>query len=396
MALPGFEFKRTINLLQLLFLLTSSCYSLQWPTFLPVRRSGRSIDLGPVDEVAKLFSYPNHHCPVIHSPHRQRLEDTVEHYLRQSLLRQTATTSTPPQPASLTPPFRVFRRFGRIRLRLPRTPESQKQATALAQFLSLGQTAYNASQAVHADGKWEYNWRFLLPLGVPLPPPPGSVVQLLHFPPDYVLLRDQDHYSSRTIRRWQRILEWNTQNNTIAPPPQQIILDLVPIAAPATDGPRLSSVYEYYNDYRWELLRLYTEQGRSPVVAFGAPVRRWIQEQQPPTSSSRQRFWNVLDLVPLRIPTNTTTTTPVLIANHPSYFYRALQNMSPEKRRQVLVQDLIVGRWQVQMMSKQRGRRRRTTTHEQAQSELRAAKRYWKERPELVQEILEYEQLWAK
>ena len=65
----------------------------------------------------------------------------------------------------------------------------------------------------------------------------------------------------------------------------QTILDILPIAAPLRDGKNFEGVYEYYQEYILELLKLWVIRKKEnheaappcPIVAFRWPIRQWIQ-----------------------------------------------------------------------------------------------------------------------
>ncbi len=134
---------------------------------------------------------------------------------------------------------------------------------------------------------WRYNWRFFLPHGVAMTK--HYTVQLLHFPPDTVLMVQQNYLAAATTERWAELLEENGAAKTDVERFQNII-DIAPIAAPHKDGEKLSGdksckkckgVYPHFNDYIKALLELWLPlpaPGRSrPLVAFGGPVRDWLK-----------------------------------------------------------------------------------------------------------------------
>src|SRR6185436_7545714 len=135
------------------------------------------VDLGPRSAVAPLFSYPPNCHEICFLT--QTLEDTVRLYIRSSLDRDLFHTST------------VAVRVDNDRVLVELTGAAAvPYASMLPRFLAISQLALDASLEINDDKKWRYNWRFFLPLGIAMAR--HRTVQLLHFPPDYVLSRDQD------------------------------------------------------------------------------------------------------------------------------------------------------------------------------------------------------------
>ena len=179
-----------------------------------------------------------------------------------------------------------------------------------------------------------------------------KTVQLLHFPPDYVLERDQDYLSAHTTLRWAELLVENGAKLSETARYQNIV-DIAPIAAPSNAGADLEGVYDKYDDYIKALLNLWLPRKDTtvrPMVAFGGPVRGWLKKQYG------------LDLCVLDLgaaPISASINAPVLAANHPSFIYNFIKSLkddpnTPEDERivatmRVMQQDLVAARWQVQM-----------------------------------------------
>lgn len=73
--------------------------------------------------------------------------------------------------------------------------------------------------------------------------------------------------------------QWRTAGTH---PAYQTIIDIAPIAAPASAGSALEGVYGYFTSYQRRMVsELSGGSGdtRLPMVAFGAPVRSWITQQ---------------------------------------------------------------------------------------------------------------------
>jgi hypothetical protein len=295
------------------------------------------VDLGPKAAVAQLFSHPPNCHEICFLP--QSLEETIALYIRSSLARDLYTDSTV-----------VVRAEGKRVLAEISGEAAAPYAAMLGPFLAAGAQALGASQDVHKNKKWRYNWRFLLPLGLSMAR--HRSVQLLHFPPDYVLTRDQDYLSASTTMRWAELLIVNGVPARDVPLYQNII-DIAPIAAPSDDGKNLDGVYIYYAEYVVALLKLWLPTPDSvtkPMVAFGSPVRDWLKSHY--HAKMKVLSLETIAITPeLRVPT--------LAANHPSFIYNAVSrlkddpNTPADERMPVLMrimqEDLVAANWQAVM-----------------------------------------------
>lgn len=294
------------------------------------------VPLGTVQDVRNLFSYPNN-CHTICFLN-QSLEETVCKYLTSSMHRDGFIDS------SVTVQIDSSGVVAQIK-----GDAAKPYAELLPQYLACGTLALSGSRRLHTQGKWRYNWRFFLPHGVAMTQ--HRSVQLLHFPPDYVLQRDQDYLNAHTTLRWAELLIENGADSQTTVQFQNII-DIAPIAAPSDDGKNLDGVYTEYTPYIKRLLELWVPVtgGFRPLIAFGGPVRAWLKEQY-------KLDLSVLEIGRLRL--NTDLSVPVLAANHPSFIYNAVKRFSddpktPEDERvaltmRILQQDLIASAWQVEM-----------------------------------------------
>lgn len=295
------------------------------------------IDLGTVEETKILFSYPNNCHEVCFIA--QSLEDTIKHYLSTSIRRDGFVSTD----------IEVQERDGHVFAKISGDAAST-YAVSLRPFLDAGMLAYRGSVNVHSAGMWRSNWRLFLPLGVAMTR--HRTVQLLHFPPDYVLQRDQDYLAARTTRRWAELLAENGVESDEIPRFQNII-DIAPIAVPSSDGRNLEGVYGYYSDFLRALLRLWGRDPNGiarPIVAFGFPVRKWIK-------SEHGLDLDILSLTTLELSGDLRA--PTLATNHPSFVYNAAQRLdgdpnTPEDERlgvllRIMQQDLIAARWQAMM-----------------------------------------------
>ncbi|MBV4524284.1 hypothetical protein KVG88_29880 [Pseudomonas sp. SWRI74] len=259
-----------------------------------------NLKLGSTERVTRLFAYPNN-CNVI-CFRNWTLEQTVEHYLTQSVQRDGYSDA------------KVLVKTDNQQLYAEITGVPKTYEKPLAALLDAGDLAYNGATKLNADGKWAYSWYLFLPLGMALEN--RRSVELLHFPPDYSLTQAQDYLRSATTDRWATLL---TVNGVPAEqtPGYQTIIDIAPIAAPSNAGKDLEGVYGYFKDYQTTMVKqvsLNASGDPLPMVAFGTPVRNWIKEQYGPTV-------NVLSLV--YISPNEGVKGPVLGANHPSYIWYA-------------------------------------------------------------------------
>jgi hypothetical protein len=295
------------------------------------------VQLGPVAIVRNLFSYPNN-CHTICFLD-QSLEETVTTYLLASMKRDGFTDSI----------VKVETATGNV-FALISGSAAQSYADMLPKYLAVGQLGLDGSRALLSQNKWRYNWRFFLPHGVSMAR--HLSVQLLHFPPDYVLERDQDYLLAHTTLRWAELLVENGADPATTAQYQNII-DIAPIAAPSNDGKNLDGIYGEYTPYINGLLNLWcpaSDGGFRPLVAFGGPVRSWLKEQY-------NLDLSVLELSRLEL--SAALKIPVLAANHPSFIYNAVKRLeddptTPIDERvaigmRVMQQDLIVAMWQVEM-----------------------------------------------
>lgn len=295
------------------------------------------VQLGSTERVTRLFAYPNN-CNVI-CFRDWTLEQTVEHYLTQSVQRDGYAKAK----------VQVTIDNDKVYANIDGVPKSYGQP--LKALLDAGDLAYNGASKLNSDKKWSYNWYLFLPLGMALEN--RKSVELLHFPPDYSLTQAQDYLESATTDRWATLL---TANGIAAEqtPAYQTIIDIAPIAAPSNAGSTLAGLYSYFNDYQTTMVTQVTQTASGaalPMVAFGAPVRDWIKAQYGPTV-------NVLGLA--TITTGSGVKVPVLGSNHPSYIWYAADKDSYDGDEakadaaglKVMGQDLSASCWQAGMGSK--------------------------------------------
>ncbi|ROM93919.1 hypothetical protein [Pseudomonas brassicacearum] len=295
------------------------------------------VQLGSTERVTRLFAFPNN-CNVI-CFRDWTLEQTVEHYLTQSVQRDGYGTAK----------VHVKIDNDKVYASISGVPKSYGQP--LKALLDAGDLAYNGASKLNSDKKWSYNWYLFLPLGMALEN--RKSVELLHFPPDYSLTQAQDYLESATTDRWATLLTVNgiAVEQT---PAYQTIIDIAPIAAPSNAGSTLEGLYSYFNDYQTTMVTQVTQTASGaalPMVAFGAPVRNWIKTQYGQTV-------NVLSLA--TITTGSGVKVPVLGSNHPSYIWYAADKDSYDGDEakadaaglKVMGQDLSASCWQAGMGNK--------------------------------------------
>lgn len=295
--------------------------------------TGARVDLGDSERVARLFAFPNN-CSVI-CYRDWSLEQTAEHYLEQSLERDGYASAK----------VRVHRGGDRLTAEFSGVPDAYGKH--LTNLLAAGDLAFDGASKLNSDGKWQYNWYFFLPLGMALEN--RKSVELLHFPPDYSLTQTQDYLESKTTDRWATLLTENGVPNEQTPA-YQTIIDIAPIAAPANAGSTLEEVYGYFSDYQTRMVAQLTAGNGTPLpmVAFGAPVRNWVNQQY----NANIGVLGLDEITPAP-----GQNVAVLGANHPSYIWYAADpaNYGGDQQKadaaglQVMGQDISAACWQAGM-----------------------------------------------
>jgi len=316
-----------------MFKLTRLSFTLAALTLSAVVQADVEVPLGTSQRVTQLFAYPNNCSVICFRP--MTLEQTVEHYLNQSLQRDGYSRA---KVSVKTDQGKVLATFSGV-------PDSYGQP--LTRLLNTADLAYQGASKLNNDGKWQFSWYLFLPLGMALEN--RKSIELMHFPPDYSLTHFQDYLESATTDRWATLL---TANGIPAPqtPEYQTIIDIAPIAAPSTAGKDLEGVYSYFAEYQGRMVKELSQQagGSLPMVAFGAPVRSWIKQQYGQTVG-------VLGLA--QISPTEDSKVAVLGANHPSYIWYAANpdtydgdaQKADEAGLKVMGQDLSAACWQAAM-----------------------------------------------
>lgn len=296
-----------------------------------------NVKLGSKERVTHLFAYPNN-CNVI-CFRNWTLEQTVEHYLTQSVQRDGYAAAK----------VAVHNDNDVIYADITGVPDGYDKP--LSALLDAGDLAYAGASKLNADNKFAYNWYLFLPLGMALEN--RKSVELLHFPPDYSLTQAQDYLFSATTDRWSELLTDNgiPKEQT---PAYQTIIDIAPIAAPSNAGKDLENVYSYFTDYQTNMVKQLTQSAAGtslPMVAFGAPVRAWLKQQYNVTVP-------VLGLASISPAGGQSVA--VLGSNHPSYIWNAAdksnyggdETKADEAGLKVMGQDLSAACWQAGMGQK--------------------------------------------
>jgi hypothetical protein len=306
-----------------------------------------TVDLGARDDVAALYSVPNNCAEVCFRPKLSSLTDTIEKYLGDSLSRDGRGATT----------VRAFESGGRVSVKLE-GDGANDYAKILPTYLDSGRLGLKGARELLNPGSdghipWRFNWRFFLPHGVAMTQ--HDTVQLLHFPPDTVLMVEQDYLAAATTKRWADLLKVNGAPEDKVDRFQNII-DIAPIAAPHKDGTKLEGVYSHFDDYIKALLELWlplSAQGSSrPLVAFGSPVRQWLK-------SAYQVELKVAKFGVVTLGSGLKVN--ALGANHPSFIWAAVKYAKDnpftprdeplDLAMKIMQQDLVAACWQVKMVS---------------------------------------------
>jgi len=299
------------------------------------------VTLGSVKDVAAFWTFPNNTSGVDYFPD-QTIENTIAFFLNASLRRDGITVDS----------IKIQQEGDSYNLYLS-GPNIAGFATAVEQFVSAGMTALAASRAINTRGVWNPLWRFMLPVGLAMLN--HRCVELLHFPPEYVLERDRDYLLANTIIRWGECLTLNGADTDLIDQ-YQTTIDIAPVGASSNAGSAIEATlgdYSDYSSYINALLLNWTtiskeNVGVKPLVAFGSPVRRWLHQTYLPDRPSLR----VLDAGFITIAGRSI---PFAIANHPSFFYDAIENkdavppLNYDQLAEIMRQDLVVARWQVLM-----------------------------------------------
>jgi hypothetical protein len=294
------------------------------------------IELGSESLTKELFTYPNDgHA-------NQSLSDTIKLYLGDSIRREGLT--------NIAVTAQVSAQRCAIEIEVGDQNTAKEIEGRYQAFFDTGKTGQQLADAFQHSGKWDASWRFLLPLGLPLAF--AKAVEIMDFPP-LTLINNQDYLKSKTTSRWWELLILNgvTESEKAR---YSCILDIVPVAAPASDGQKLklSGIYDGpFDPYGLAMLQLLTKTQNSeirPLIALGLPIREWIL-----------RLWKlnlkVLDVGTIKLQSGAVCN--VIATNHPSFFYYAVHsNKGPGSAEKnlaaglaVMKQDVVCAAWHAEM-----------------------------------------------
>jgi len=296
------------------------------------------INLGSAKDVTAFWTFPNNTSGVDYFPD-QTIENTIAFFIKASLRRDGIGAD------SIT----IEQEGDTYTLYLSGTNIAEF-AAELDRFISAGMLALKTSRAINTRGTWNPVWRFMLPVGLAMVN--HHSVELLHFPPEYVLEQDRDYLLANTLIRWGECLILNGADADQIDQ-YQTTIDIAPIGASANAGSAIEAALGDYSDYSSYINTLILDwtqgqNGTKPLVAFGSPVRRWLHQtylpDQPPL--------HVLDTGSVTIAGRHI---PFAIANHPSFFYNAIDDKDTlpppnyDQLTEIMRQDLVIARWQVLM-----------------------------------------------
>jgi hypothetical protein len=295
------------------------------------------------ERARQLFAYPIN----IQTP--ELLEQTVGWWLSESLRRDNISDIT----------LTIAHHGDDIAVLLAGF-SAEKYASRIRKFLEVGDKAYAGVLKLKEAGVWRENeWRFLLPLGLPIVN--HRSIQLLHFPPIAVLTAYADYLKVPTTVRWGEMLARNGARDADI---YQAIADIAPAAMPQLGGKLMDSIPHIYDvtfkDYIDASLEFWAgdETHRRHMVAFGGAVRNYVSHRY-----LGGRDFPVLGYEIIKLDSGAEI--PTLGANHPSDFYVKITN-DPLKSSQdwdnpakikaavclgieITREDLIAAGWQVLM-----------------------------------------------
>jgi hypothetical protein len=292
--------------------------------------SSQTYSIGNRDILDSLYAYPNNVSGVGYLD--MSFEETLSLYIRATLSREGSTSTLVGVNVDAE---------GNVTVELDGA-EADADAGALTNFIDAGTLALTAGRTAVANNQWAWDWRLYLPLGLAMRN--NYSVELLHFPPDYTIERDQDYLLANTLIRWGDCLVVNGADPAESDR-YQTTIDIGPIGAPSDAGSEIddSGVLDNFVEYSHRMLSDWTNQ--KPLVVFGGTARNWFNDQ-----FALGGFY-VGDVAIVSI---NGATVPSYGANHPSYFYNAIDpDLTDEENYAVvfpiMYEDLIAAKWQVDM-----------------------------------------------
>lgn len=299
-----------------------------------------TIALGTETQAKAFFSYPNS-CNAVVCYQDETLAETIKRWFDTSFTRDGFEGAT------------AVRRnedgnyFIDVTLANPneqaRLPEYVRR---YEQFVQHGKTAVELARLYNSvEKKWLPNWRFLLPHGLPMTN--NRTLEVMNFPPVSLVLKTQNYLCSNTTRRWNEMFLANgvkAENLDL----YGAILDVVPVAAPASEGKKLRAqgIYDgHFNDYAKAMIAMWTEVPEQPtqskpIMTLGAEMKDWFKQAY----GIEEGLQKVLDVS--YVPFSSTRKSPIMFTNHPSkIFYSA----SYQQALKTMTQDTVANCWQAEM-----------------------------------------------
>lgn len=295
-----------------------------------LRAAEVSVELGSEAQAKRLFSYPNK------GHENDDLAKTIKHYMVDAINREAipgVSVSVSVSPTSCL-----------VKLVGPHEPTLKSLKATYEEFFKTGEVGLVLADSFSQSDKWKSNWKFLLPLGVPVLR--AHAVEVMNFPP-VSLIEKQDYYDSKTTNRWWALLLANGVSDA-EKYLYSCILDIVPVAAPAGDGKLLdmSGIYDGpFDRYSLRMLRLMGGgDSPRPLMALGAPIRKWI-------SRLSGKNLGMLEVATVSIAGRSY---PVIASNHPSFFFYAVRKKVTEEQKlavglAIMRQDIVAAAWHREM-----------------------------------------------
>lgn len=331
------------------------------------------IDLGMEAELIELYSWPNI------KGSKESLKSTILHWFNQTL-KNDGYCGDKAATASIV----VKSKFYALHLTGPKSLKGYQDH--LPKFLNHGRAALkriveiqaeDAKRAEKAKAKgakppkkhWDPrgvgDWRFFLPLGLPLIN--QRSVQFFHYPPIRLLETNRDYLDDPVPKRWEELLVANgikPENVAL----YEAVMDSVPVGASDEEGSAKGGGMPIndFVDYQKSQVELLLGEPNSdgftmPIVVYGANPRKrfWMSYKKGfPESVQTANTWGIKD--PQRVQIRDGCTTSVLAMNHPYSFFMDIQSKKGDDfipgvtgfwqaGAGKMLESLVAARWQKQM-----------------------------------------------
>jgi hypothetical protein len=330
-----------------------------------------SVSIGTAERLEKLYSYPNDPTS------GESLSETILHWFNQTLQRdgfaaEGATASVRVEGdqyyLDIAGPAEVAE-YGK---RLPQFLDHGWDALGVVEKLKTETTTWPEGLAIPTENRvWDPQntgqWRFFLPLGMAMIR--QRTLNFFHYPPIRLLNAMRDYLDDPVPVRLIELMEVNGVTGDAEAWLYSTVMDGAPIAAPDDQGtqyiPHKPPVHlipiAHFHEYQKAQVNLLldtsaaSEDHTIPIVVFGSPARASFKELYGVKPSSRKAA--TIEIIPGK-------KTAVLGSGHPYRFYAQAQiddatganvgsgRIIPNKCAdavQVMVDDLVVVRWQCQM-----------------------------------------------